>query len=492
MFGLDVNGMMRQPKKLFAAAVEPFRFENRFNIGLVLVFLMLNGLVLINACLHDPSIGYDADGYLGYVRALSQLRLVTPQDTHEFFSPPLPYAIPALLIAFTGMKVLWAAKLAQLLNVILSVGLTLYLIKACQLFSSRSSLKLGTLVFLGILPAYYKTFAFVRGEPYVAFFAVVILYYTLRMSVREQFTAANGMILGVAMGLCALSRQWGILLFPSVFLLFVFQWIRLPRLRYSITRTLCLCLVFIIIISGWFYMSLHFRYGSSIAFARKPAEKFSFSNQPLEFYVGLSPRLLFDKPVRPNFPNQFLPIFYSELWGDYWCFFTVYGRDSRNQRFINGYSRYHMLPQGSRPYWFETNYETIGAYLGRVNLVSTFPSVLALASLLIAAMGIVQRRSNDSLIGHRKKINAFLLLAIGTTMVGYFWFLIMYPSIGKGRTIKATYVLQVFPLIAILVGFFLEHVKKRSQFLYRLILGGLCFSFFHNIFAMLTHYQRLL
>jgi hypothetical protein len=151
-----------------------------------------------------------------------------------------------------------------------------------------------------------------------------------------------------------------------------------------------------------------------------------------------------------------------------------------------------MLPQGSRPYWFETNYETIAAYLGRVNLVSTFPSVLALASLLIAAMGIVQRRSNDSLIGHRKKINAFLLLAIGTTMVGYFWFLIMYPSIGKGRTIKATYVLQVFPLIAILVGFFLEHVKKRSQFLYRLILGGLCFSFFHNIFAMLTHYQRLL
>jgi drug/metabolite transporter (DMT)-like permease len=157
--------------------------------------------------------------------------------------------------------------------------------------------------------------------------------------------------------------------------------------------------------------------------------------------------------------------------------------------FLDGYSINQILSKGSRPEWLETNYETIGAYLGRVNLISTFPSVLALVSLVIAAMGILQRHSNDSFIARRREIYSFLLLAIVTTMVGYFWFLIMYPKIGKGDTIKATYVLQVFPFIAILVGILLEHVKKRSQFLYRLILGGLCFSFVHNIFAMLTHYQ---
>jgi hypothetical protein len=247
--------------------------------------------------------------------------------------------------------------------------------------------------------------------------------------------------------------------------------------------------VLITVISGWYYMSLHSRYGSITAFNKKPAARFSFTNQPLEFYVGLSPRLLFDKPVRPNFPNQFLPIFYSELWGDYWCFFAVYGRDTRKQKFLNGHSLNHILSQGNHPDWLETNYETMSAYLGRVNLVSAFPSLLALVSLVIAARGILQRGANDPLLARQREIYAFSLLAIGTTMVGYFWFLIMYPNIGKGATIKATYVLQAFPFIAILTGIVLEHVEKRSRFLYRLILGGLCFSFVHNIFAMFTHYQ---
>jgi hypothetical protein len=387
------------------------------------------------------------------------------------------------------MNLAWAAKLAQCLNIFLSIGLTFYLIKTCEILISRSSLKFGALVFLGILPVYYKTFAFIRGEPYVAFFAVIILYYTLLMFIRKQFTTANNIILGVSMGLCALSRQWGILVFPSVFSLFIFQWIRLPQWRHSITKTIGLCLVLITIISGWFYASLWSRYGSITAFNMKPAAQFSFSNQPGDFYGGLSPKLLFDKPVRPNFPNQFLPIFYSELWGDYWSYFVVYGRDTRTSKYIDGRNLNQILSKGSLPDWLETNYHTMGTYLGRVNLVSIFPSILALISLMMVAVGIVQRHSDNTLIARRREIYAFLLLAIGTTIVGYFWFLVMYPSIGKGDTIKATYVLHVFPFIAIMVAILLEHVKKRSRFLYRLLLGGLCFSFIHNIFAMLTQHS---
>jgi hypothetical protein len=480
---------MKHEKKLFAELTGPFRSENGIDISLVLVFLFINGLVLVNALLHDPKIGYDASGHLSYIRALSQMRLVTLQDSHEFFSPPLPYAVPALLIALTGISVFWAAKLAQCLNVVLSIGLTVYLIRTCHLISPRSSLKLGALIFLGVLPVYYKTFAFVRGEPYVLFFTVVILYYALRMSVSGQFTTAHTMILGSAIGLCALSRQWGILLFPPVFLFFILQWIRFPELRYPIARSLCLCVVLITVMSGWFYMSLHSRHGSATAFNREPAARFSFTNQPPEFYTGLNPRLLFQKPVRPNFPNQFFPIFYSELWGDYWGFFAVYGRDTRNQRFLNGHALGRILSHGSRPDWLETNYDTMSAYLGRVNLVSTFPSLLALVSLVIASRGVLQRGANDPLRTRRKEIYAFSLCAIGTTMAGYLWFLIMYPNIGKGDTIKATYVIQVFPFIAILVGDILEHLEQRSRVLYRLILGVLALVFLHNSCAMFTHYQ---
>jgi len=486
---LGVNEIIKQTKKLFSGFVQPFRSGKGFDIALVLVFLLINSIVFVNACLHDPRIGYDADAHLRYIETLSQLRLVTPQDSHEFFSPPLPYAFSALLISLTGVKVFWAAKVAQLLNFFLSVGLTFYLIKTCQLISPKSSLKFGTLVFLGILPVYYKTFAFVRGEPYVVFFAVVILYYILLMSVRKQFTAAKAIILGGAMGLCALSRQWGILLFPPIFLFLSFQWIRLPQWRYAITKTVCLCLVLIFVISGWFYISLHSRYTSITTFNKAPEAQFSFRNQPLEFYVGLDPRLLFNNPVRPNFSNQFLPIFYSELWGDYWGYFTIYGIDTRKPKFVNGTLINKILSKGTRPYWLETNFKTIGAYLGRINLISTFPSVLALVSLVFAGMGILRRRRSEPLIAGQRELYSFLLLLIGASMVGYFLFLIMYPSIGKGDTIKATYMLQIFPFVAILVGILLEHVKRSSQFFYRLIIGGLCFTFVHNSFAMLTHYQ---
>jgi hypothetical protein len=482
---------MKKIKKLATVLIQPFQSGNGFDIKLILVFLILNGIVLVNACLHDPRFGYDASEHLKYIKILSQLRLPTLQETEQFFAPPLSYAFPAILIALTGMEVFWAAKLAQFMNFFLSVGLTWYLIKTCQLINLQSSLKLGALVFLGILTVYYKTFAFIRGEPYVAFFAVVIMYYTLLMSIRERFTATNAAILGGAMGLCALSRQWGILLFPAVVLYLFFKWISLPQNRAQITKTLCLCLVITFLISGWFYISLHVKHGSGTAFNRKPAAQFSFRNQPLDFYVGLSPRLLFNNPIVPNFPNQFLPIFYSELWGDYWGLFTIYGRHTEWNTFIDADSLLQIFSLDINLSRIETNYKSFGAYLGRVNLISTFPSALALVSLVIALMGILRGHGNNQLKARQREIYSFLLLAICTTMVGYFWFLIMYPNIEQGDTIKATYVLQIFPFIAILVGIFIGKIKKRSRFLYRLILGGLCFVFFHNIFAMITNYTTI-
>ena len=308
------------------------------------------------------------------------------------------------------------------------------------------------------------------------------------MWVRKQFTAANSAILGTAMGLCALSRQWGIFLFPSVFLFFAFLWIRYPQWRNAIIITICICAALAVIISGWFYISLRSRYDTTIAFNRQSAGRFSLGNQPVEFYFGLSPGVLFSHPVRPNFPNQLIPVFYSELWGDYWCYFTIYARDIRTSEFVDGYTLNQIIQQGSIPDWLETNYATASSYLGRVNLISLYPSLMILASLASAAR-VLGRRSYVPWMAHPRGICAFLLLAIITTMIGYFWFLIMYPSIGKGDTIKATYVLHIFPFIAILVGILLEHVKTRSPFFYRLLLCGLCLTFVHNFFAMMTHYR---
>ena len=479
---------MKRTTRLWIILIEPFRTGARLDVRLLSVFVVINALVLVNAFFHDPTVGYDTRSYFAYIGALSKLRLVTPQDTREFFSPPLPFALPAVLMATTGMGALWAAKSGQLLNAFLSFGLTWYLMKTCDLLGSRSSLKLGALVFLGVLPVYYKSFAFLRGEPFVACFTVVILYYASLMVVRRQYTATNAVILGVFMGLCALARQWGLLLFPSILLLLAYQWIRLRQWRRSIAKVVGLSLIMATAVGGWFYVHLRSSQGSFAPFNRQPAAGLSFGNQPSEFYVGLGSDLLFEAPVRPNFPNQLIPILYSETWGDYWGYFSVSATDTRTSTHLNGRMLADILATGNRPAWLETNYSTMSAYLGNVNLVSLLPSALALLSLGVGMPATLRRRGSSPLNSDQRVIFVFLLLAIGTTMAGYLWFLIMFPDIGKGDTIKATYVLHVFPLVAVTVGVVLEHIEERSQLLYRLLLGVLSIVFLHNISTMVTHY----
>ena len=53
-------------------------------------------------------------------------------------------------------------------------------------------------------------------------------------------------------------------------------------------------------------------------------------------------------------------------------------------------------------------------------------------------------------------VNTFVVVV---SLVGYMWFVIRYPSLGKGDTIKAIYLLHIFPSLAILGAF-----KTSSRF----------------------------
>lgn len=477
---------MKQLAKLHRLVTDPFRQDNRIDWRLVVVFLAINGLVLANARLHDPRIGYDNRSYFDYVETLATARLVTPQDSREFFSPPLPFSLPALLLGRLG--IIWAMKYAQYLNVFLSIGLTWYLLRTCALVEDRSSLRLGALVFLGILPVYYKSFAFVRGEPFVAFFTMIILYYSLRVFLRREFTLRHGVILGLGMGLSAMSRQWGVLFFPSVFLLLIFSWIRFRPLRSSIAKVIAVSAVLAMVVGGWFYLHLRIRHGTFLAFNRKSAPSFSLSNQPPDFYIGLTPRLLFRRPFRPHYANQFIPMLYSEIWGDYWGFFSVSSKDTRSGNHLNGRRLAAILDTGNRPDWLETNYDTMVPYLGNVNLVSFLPSLLAVFSMGFAAVELLRTIRNNGLLEGQGLIPAFLLLSIATIMLGYFWFLIMYPKPDKGDTVKATYILQVFPMVSILVSDVLRKIERRSQALFYGALAMLFAVSVHNLPAMVTQY----
>jgi len=467
--------------------IAPFRFENRINKILVIIFLLINGIVLFNAVFHDPEIGYDAGHHLKYIRILSQFRLPARDEAWEFFSPPLPYFLPSLLHSFGIFAFGVVAKFSQLLNVLFSIGLTFYLIKLCGIIRPNNAhFKIASLAFIGMLPVYYKTFAFVRGEPLLAFLSVLVIYETLNIFVKNNRSMSNILLLGLSLGLLMLVRQWGFFLFPTIAIFVAMLTLKKKQKWMFSLKATILSFFIALMVGGWFYLHLYKEYGTIRAFNRPSRPTFSFSNQSLKFYFGLGLNKLFSDPVRKSFPNQFFPIFYSEFWGDYWCYFNVYGKDIRNNRFISGLRLEKNLSENPPPLWLETNRYEVRKYLGRVNLISLFPSAILLVSVVLGTVYFGRFVSNY-LMNDRIMMFSLLQLVIVISFMGYFWFLIMYPS-SVGATIKATYMLQVFPFVSILAGEFLQKIRQKSVHAYRVILVLLGITVLHNFPIFITQH----
>ena len=214
------------------------------------------------------------------------------------------------------------------------------------------------------------------------------------------------------------------------------------------------------LVSSWFYFSLFFEYGSFTAFNKDPSS-FSFSNQDLYFYIPISPEIkyIFTKPIRPFFSNQFLPILYSDLWGDYWGYFSF---TSRN------------LSAG-------LNQMMIGDYLARVNIFALLPSFILLGSL---------KNTND--FDESRQYRTFLKFIkylISISFFGYLWFAIKYPALPTGDTIKASYIIQLFHLLCFPAAFRLDQIFRKNAKLYYFIIFSLLLVFGHNLSATLSHFR---
>ena len=458
----------------------------RSNKPLVFLLIVINGIVLVNAILHDPTIGYDALDYFKYIEMLSTGRFPTPTETREFFSPPLPFIFPSLLKTLFHIDILVAAKLAQLSNVLLSIGVTVTLIKICNIVQRNASgLQIASLAFLGILPVYYKSMAFVRGEPYSIFLAVLSAKILLEILIQEQRSFAKALTLGICIGLLLLTRQWVFFLLPAMIITVVIDALKHSERIPDYLKMSVVSLIVILITSSWFYIHLLISAGSPMAFNRAAADQLTFSNQPKSFYLGRGSGKLFSDPVRESFPRQFIPIFYSETWGDYWCYFSIFGWDSRESVYVAGDLLTNYVSKA--PEWLTTNRFSMGAFLGKVNLVSLLPTLLAILGFCSGFIAffyvLLQKRTSAENIGY-----SFFMLLILSSMLGYLWFHLKYPVPGEGDTIKATYMLQIFPFVALLTGGLMHRIRRISTFPYYMLLGTLAIVFVHNLNAMLTHY----
>jgi hypothetical protein len=465
----------------------PFRVADRPHALLIVLYATLNGIVLINALFHFPTIGYDGFAHLDYIKTLAQGRLPSPRDTHEYFSPPLSYLGPALFQA-AGLPLRFVAKFSQLLNVVWSLLLTLGLLRLCDLIRPGSRLlKPAALGLLGMLPAYYKTFAFIRPEPLLACLAVWAAYGTVKVCALGHVTLPAAMRLGLILGLLLLTRQQAVLWLAGTVLVVSLMLWRTAADRYRLATASLLAFVITLAGGGWFYLHLHRAYGSPAAFNRAPLPM-SLANHPASFYLGLGGATLFRDPVRPSFRREVWPKLYAETWGDHECYFLVYGRDTRNGSFAMGNLLEKALSAGVPP-WMETNRYRINGYLGRVNLVSLAPSALLVAGLVAGLVSMTRVATRPNGLGPDRARAVLALLAV-VSILGYLTLLVRYPT-DTGDTVKATYLIHVLPLLAVLAADLLERLYRRAPGSGRAVMILLATVAAHNAGTFLTRYGVL-
>jgi len=438
----------------------------------LLVAICLNAIVLTNTIIHHPKIGYDVTDHLTYVQILPD-RLPTQKDIPEYFSAPLAYFLPSL---FNKACVYYQwpdcrgldGKFWQILNFILSIGITVLFWKIAEgLSPGNEFLKVSLISMLGILTVYYRTFSQARSEPYVAFFWVLVIYLVFKqLQNLETITWKDGLKLGIALGLLILSRQWGFFIFPALFLLALLIYFKDKKAGWQFGRVLVISVFVAFIVGSWFYFHLYFSFGTFMAF-NTASSGFSLSNHPLIFYIGTGLRnfALFTTPVEKHFSNMVLPTLYSDTWGDYYGYFTWV--EKSEMHFIANSS--DMIP-----------------YLGRVNLVSIFPSLILLAGLLGGAI-ILVRSIISKKLDPKQLFLAFVFLTIFVSGLGFFWFLVSYIY-SDGFNNKATYMIQVFMSLPILAAVFMEKVRSKKRILYSLGMLLLLLAFAHNLPAMITRY----
>jgi hypothetical protein len=387
--------------------------------------------------------------------------LATAQESEEFFSPPVPYALPALVAALTHSPTGPLRKLGQLQNVLVSLITSYVLLRLAMLLCPNSAKpRAVALVLLAMLPVYYKSFAFMRGEPFVAMFTLLFCDQLLR-AIQRGPRLQDGFLTGIYGGLLLLSRQWGVLVLIGIGL-----WWMILTLRYRSTgwRLLYPGLVasgIALLIGGWFYLAMAAQTGSVLAFNRSADPQ----KKPAAFFTGLGNGQLFTYPFAPAYDGQILPILYTETWGDYFGFFYL-PRPTLSYR----------VPSGAVE------------YMSHVNMLSILPTFVLLGGLiygLYRTMSLILAQATETGIGY--SLCTCIILA---SVVGFVWFLARYPSL-DADTAKATYILQIFPLLCLLSAFLLDKFSQRWPRSFQVLMFLLAVVATHNILMYFSRIDNL-
>jgi hypothetical protein len=173
-------------------------------------------------------------------------------------------------------------------------------------------------------------------------------------------------------------------------------------------------------------------YGSPLAYSRPVAEQWRQHGRPASFWLDLSPADVVQRPYQPWFRNVLVPTVYADWWGDYWRAWRVP-------------PALHDEP--------DTLPASDAGPLRRQSLAGLAISVAILAGLVALAVGAWRRRDAAA---------ATLVLSVALLAVSFVGFLVQYPK-QDGDNIKALYVLNAAPVLAVCGAYTLAWLAARSR-----------------------------
>jgi hypothetical protein len=400
---------------------------------LVLVLGAVATIGAANASGTPLALGYDNAAHRTYTDLLIRRgHIPRPAESQEFNAPPGFYAVAGAaerIASRLGATKPW--QVARALNVLFVLGaMILTLLIARELFPDHPQLQIAALAFAGFVPVVLKVTAMFHPEPLSLLASTLTIYLAVRMLARRTFELALAALLGITLGCSLLIRGFNLWLVPVVVggLTAAVLAGTLPR-RQAIRMT-GVALAAAALVSGPWYVRQAIEYSNPVVFNRTAPDRPVWSRRPLSFYTGLGLPDVLTHPWRPNFTNDLVPTLYSDIWGDYFGYFTwATDNGAEEPVALDGTRRHELVAQ---------------------NLFGLVPTLLAVGGLVaLLRRSLVAAEPALLLMG--------LLPVVG--FLGFLAFTVSYPS-NDGDVIKASYLLTTVPGWAIGFGYAFERLAR--------------------------------
>jgi len=285
--------------------------------------------LLWNGRRYPPGSGFDYGGHRDYIEYLREHHAVPGFEvTRMAYNPPLFYMFAAATNAIADQTIGRPAKTTKFILALLACVLVWLSMECCEMILGEDS-STAFLLFLMMMPVFFKASAMLIPEQFTSVLIWIAFYIAVRSWASKKHVTMPAAILSAIFAAAAIwTRPFGFAAPAALGLAYLYFFFRDAPRRASWSRAgVVISLVCGIAGIALFSFNKH-HLGTPLA--RPYGKPGLFKKQPLSFYLDWKPGTLFTEPVRPNLGNRWMPIFYSELWGDYWKYWSATSREESN------------------------------------------------------------------------------------------------------------------------------------------------------------------